>query len=266
MRPTRRPTEYQTFAPVGIGSDGAPTRLAASLKPDDAGLEGYLTLTYVLADRGMFFRPGAFTKTAVEQIDHTFHLLQHWPDLVLGKHAAAGEDRKGFRVAVQINEGKPLGAEVMSDYRFGIPYAWSVGFTVVADESGTEKDDKRLDRRTVPELANVPINELRAIKEARWFESSTVTWGSLEDAGPDVVQSAFDDDAIEHLLSALKAGTATQPQLAHAKEIAAALQSRAGAGSDHATRTEDDRDRRNDLVLVNATLARLRALGLETAA
>lgn len=258
MRPTRRPTEYQTFAPVGIASDGARTRLAANLQPDDPRLEGYLTLTYVLADRGMFFLPGAFKKTAKEQIDHTFHLLQHWPDLVLGKHVAAQEDDKGFRVTVQINEGKPLGAEVMSDYRFGIPYAWSVGFNIVRDRSGREADDPKLDRRAVPELKGMPITELRAIEEARWFESSTVTWGALEDAGPDVVQSAFNADVIDGLVAALQSGNATKDQLTQATQIATALQARAAAGSDHGTRPEGlvDRNRRSELALAYANWAR----------
>src|SRR4051812_6444043 len=105
MRPDRglrKPTEYQTLV-----AGGSPEhRLAATLLADKPGIEGYLTLTYTLADRGLFFLPGAFKKTAKEQLDHTFHLWQHWPDLVMGKHLSAQEDDTGFRVAVQINEDK----------------------------------------------------------------------------------------------------------------------------------------------------------------
>lgn len=272
MRPDRglrKPTEYLTLAAGGAPAAG----LKATLLDDQPGLEGYLTLTYVLADRGLFFLPGAFKKTAREQLHRTFHLWQHWPDLVLGKHVSAVEDETGFRVAVQINEDKDLGREIMSDYRFGIPYAWSVGFTAIRDRSGRESDEAKLDRRFVPpSLKGVPITELRAIEEARWFESSTVTWGSIENAGPDVVQAKeFDADMVSALIEALTNGTATPGQLANAERIANAWRDRAAAGGSephHGTRHEGDGDAtaleqsqpRRTLIEIRAAQARITAL------
>lgn len=272
MRPDRglrKPTEYQTL----VAGGSAEQRLKANLLADQPGIEGYLTLTYVLADRGLFFLPGAFKKTAKEQIDHTFHLWQHWPDLVLGKHVAAEEDEKGFRVAVQLNEDKDLGREIMSDYRFGIPYAWSVGFTAIRDRSGRESDEAKLDRRAVPQLKGIPITDLRAIEEARWFEGSTVTWGSLENAGPDVVQAReFEADMVSTLLDALTNDTATPGQLANAERIADAWRDRAAAGEQtlhHGTRHEGEGNAdeapteqtpRRSLMEIRAAQARITAL------
>jgi HK97 family phage prohead protease len=236
----RVPTEYEVS---GIPTSTANTSLAklgATLLPDESGLQGYLAPTYVLADRGLFFVPGAFKKTASEHMVGSHHLLYHWPDLIIGQQVAAEEDARGLKVVTKLNENIDLGREVMSNYRFGINYGWSLGFDSIKDRSGNANDDKLLDRSGVPFLKNVPINELRAIVEARGWEGSTVPWGSIEKARPDIVQSrsADLDDVLSQYLDDLKAGTLSTGQLTQLEAIAAELSGRAGAapeGETHST-------------------------------
>lgn len=211
----------------------SPDRVQLSLLPDEAGMVGYLAPKYVLSDRGTYFVKGAFERTAAAQIGKAHHLYQHWPDLTIGKHVAAQEDKVGLRVTVQLNEAKQLGADVMSDYRFGIPYGWSIGFDSVRDRSGTEDDDKRLDRSGVPHLANVPINELKAITEVRWWEGSTVTWGAIHSAGPDTIhrRSPADRFDLERFIEALRDGTLSERHYPLIDQLVAAWQERPGPGA-----------------------------------
>lgn len=212
-------------------------RVSLRLLPGEPGMVGYLAPKYVLSDRGTYFVKGAFEKTAQEQLGKAHHLYQHWPDLTIGKHVAAEEDKVGLRVTVQINEDKQLGRDVMSDYRFGIPYGWSIGFDPVKDRTGTEDDDKKLDRSGVPHLAHVPVNELRAITEVRWWEGSTVTWGAIHNAGPDTIQSRqrFTRADLAVLIAAVRDGTLGDEQFAQLNDLIEAMQTRAGAGTDHST-------------------------------
>lgn len=212
-------------------------RVSLQLLPGEPGMVGYLAPKYVLSDRGTFFVNGAFKKTATEQLKKAHHLYQHWPDLTIGKHTHAEEDKIGLRVTVQLNEEKQLGRDVMSDYRFGIPYGWSIGFDPLKDRTGTEDDDKKLDRSGVPHLKHVPINELRAIAETQWWEGSTVTWGAIHNAGPDTIQSRhrFRRADVAVLIAAVRDGTLTDEQLSQIDELIAARQTRAGAGDNHAT-------------------------------
>lgn len=238
-------------------------RLQLALLPGEPGMVGYLAPKYVLSDRGTYFVRGAFEKTAGEQLGKAHHLYQHWPDLTIGKHVAAEEDKVGLRVTVQINEDKQLGRDVMSDYRFGIPYGWSIGFDPVRDRSGTEDDDKKLDRSGVPHLANVPVNELRAITEVRWWEGSTVTWGAIHNAGPDTVQSRerFRRADLSILLQAVRDGTLTEEQDAQLRDLFTAWQIRAGAGENHSTPpAPDDVDLGLDIDLTLALLGAARSV------
>jgi HK97 family phage prohead protease len=211
-------------------------RAKLELMADEPGMIGYLAPKYVLTDYGTYFTDGAFTKTADEQGNKAHHLLQHWPDLIIGKHFGAEEDATGLKVTVKLNEEKQLAKDVMSDYRFGIDYGWSYGFDSVRDRSGTEADDKRLDRSGVPHLANVPINELRAINETRMWEGSTVTWGAIYNAGPDVIQRRKPSRAeLARITQAVKDGTLDAELYAQIDELIEAYAARAGAGEDHAT-------------------------------
>jgi hypothetical protein len=107
----------------------------------------------------------------------------------------------------------------------------------VRDRSGKDEDDAKLDLGGVPHLKNVPITELRAIEEVRWWEGSTVTWGAIHNAGPDTVQARqrFRRADVSLLIAAVRDGTLTPEQLSQIDELIAARQTRAGAGESHAT-------------------------------
>lgn len=232
--PDRIPPTYDTFDALTIGEDGAPEFLKAQPMSDKPGFDGYLVPWYTLSDRGSYFVPGAFKKTATERLKKAPHLWSHnmWQDLVPpGHHSAAIEDDKGFRISVLINEGIKEGADIMSALRFGSPLGLSVGFDGIRDRTGTEEDDAKLDRRTAPDYwKNVPITELRAITEARWWESSSVVFGAIATAKPDEVRSRA-ADTLQSLLSAITAGTLTPEQVIQAEAFVTAWQTRAAAGS-----------------------------------
>lgn len=228
---------------------GEPTQYAAKpklLEDGQPGLEGYLVPFYVLSDRGTYFVPGAFKRTLQENLFNAHHLYQHWPDLTLGKHVAGAEDRTGLRIAVQINEDKELGRDIMSDYRFGIPYGWSIGFDRLAFRSGTESDDKKLDRSGTRWYRDTPIEELTAITEAHMWESSTVSWGAIHNARPDTVLSRglpiTDVDDLEPIFQALRKGRMNPEQRRQIEALLATIPLRAAAGHDHGTREEGENE------------------------
>lgn len=233
--PERIPDSYETFDALTIGADGSTEFLAAQPLSDKPGFDGYLIPYYTLSDRGSFFVPGSGKKTARERLKLAPHLWSHnmWVDEVPpGHHVAAdADDPKGFRISVAMNEGIQRGAEIMSALRFGTPMGLSVGFDTVRDRSGTEDDDGKLDRRTAPGYwQNVPVNELRAITEFKWWESSSVVFGALATAKPDEVRSRS-ADTIQSLIAAIAAGTLSPEQERQAEAFVRAWEQRAAAGS-----------------------------------
>lgn len=248
--PKSIPASYETYDALTVDSDGAPQFLAATPLSDQPGFDAYLVPWYTLSDRGTFFVPGAFKKTAKEQLKNAPHLYQHDTWEPIGKHAAAFEDETGFRISVELNLDTPRGGQVYSNLKFGTPLGQSVGFDAIADRSGSEADDNLLNRKTAPDyLKNVPINELRAITQARWWESSTVTFGGIATAKPDVIHSAAESD-LAALLTGLKDGTLSAKQLAAVQEIVAAHQATAAAGEDHGTDELEARRKNRELQIV----------------
>jgi HK97 family phage prohead protease len=218
----RIPEQRETYDALTVTDDGVITFLAAKPNADNASFEANLIPWYTLSDRGTYFVPGSAKKTAKEQVKKAPHLFQHDTWEPIGNHAAAYEDDNGFRIAVNVNEGTQRGAELMSNLRFGVPLGVSVGFDTVADRSGTDADDAKLNRKAAPDFfKSVPVNELRAITEFRWWESSSVTFPGIGTAKPDVIHSAS-VDYLASLLTALKDGTATPEQLAAVQAIVAA--------------------------------------------
>lgn len=237
---------YETLT-VSPTWSGKPTEYAAKpklLEDGQPGLEGYLVPFYVLSDRGTFFVPGAFKRTLQENLFNAHHLYQHWADLTLGKHVAGVEDRVGLRIAVQINEDKELGRDIMSDYRFGIPYGWSIGFDRITWRSGTEKDNAKLDRSGTRWFRDTPIEDLTAITEAHMWESSTVSWGAIHNARPDVVMNRSippaQVDDLQPLYQALRRGKLSPDQRRQIEALLATIPLRAAAGSSHGTREESE--------------------------
>lgn len=263
------PPTYQTLDALTVDDDGAVTFLAAQPLSDKPGFDGYLVPFYVLSDRGSYFVPGALKKSAKERLKAAPHLYQHYTDEPIGRHTAAFEDEKGFRISVEINEATERGAELMSNLRFGVPLGLSIGFDPIADRSGTEADDAKLDRRLAPDyFKNIPINELRAITEARWWESSSVTFPALGSAKPDQIRSAHDPlgalaDDLPALLAAIKAGSLTPEQTAALDQLVAAYQARsAAAATQHGTDETEARRRRDQLAAALAAHGRLLAEGI----
>lgn len=254
----RIPESRQTYDALTVTDDGTVTFLAAQPLSDKPGFDAYLVPWYVLSDRGTFFVPGSAKKTAKEQLGKAPHLWQHDTWEPIGRHAAAFEDDTGFRISVEVNEGIRRGAELMSNLRFGTPLGVSIGFDPIGDRSGTAADDAKLNRKTAPAyLRDVPINELRAVTEFRWWESSTVTFPAIGTAKPDVIHAS--DELLATLLTALTDGTATAAQLATVEAIVAAYQ-RAAAGETAGTdelAARRERDRKTEAV---AALARYAGL------
>lgn len=258
--------ETLTVSPTWSGQDTAYKAKAKFLDDGQPGVEGYLVPFYVLSDYGTYFIPGAFKRTLQENLFNAHHLYMHWPDLTLGKHIGGVEDKIGLRIAVQLNEDKQLAADVMSDYRFGIPYGWSIGFDTLARRSGTPADDKKLDRSGVRWLRDTPIEDLTAITEAHMWESSTVTWGAIHSAKPDTVLNrsfalGSDFEQIEPLFQALRKGRMTPEQRRQIEALMATHPLRAAAGQDHGTREEGEHD--NEVVALEQIALEIEHLFLE---
>ena len=261
--PKPNPPKIETYDALAVEADGSIAFLKAEPLSDKPGFDGYLIPWYTLSDRGTFFVPGAAKKTAKERMAKTPHLYQHDTWEPIGRHEAAFEDDKGFRISVAVNEGTPRGAETMSNLRFGTPLGLSVGFDPIADRSGTEADDKLLNRKTAPSyFKDVPIGELRAITEFRWWESSTVTFAGIATAKPDVVHAST--ELLAALLQALKDGTASSEQLATVEQIVAAHRAAAAGaqGAPAGTGADGARRRTADIAAVLSRLAALRGQGI----
>lgn len=263
--PKPLPQTYETYDAL-VEIDGAVQYLAAQPLSDRPGFDGYLAPFHTLTDRGTFFVPGAFKKSARERMKIAPHLWQHDFSLEgpIGKHAAAFEDDIGFRISVDLNTETQRGAELLSNLRFGTPIGLSVGFDPIRDRSGTDDDDAKLDRRTAPDyLKTIPVNELRVITEARFWESSSVTFGGLATAKPDMVHRAIGEVDLAAIISGLTDGTLPADQLALVHEIVAAHERLAAAGTDHGTGTDQARpDPRSVLAAITAGKARLTAQGI----
>lgn len=260
IRPDR-----ETYDALTVEGDGTVAYLAVQPLSDKPGFDGYLVPFYTLSDRGTFFVPGSFRKTATERMRIAPHLWMHedWSQPI-GKHAAAFEDDIGFRISVEINERIPNGEQTLSNLRFGTPLGLSVGFDRIGDRSGTEADDKLLDRRTAPaSFKSVPINEFRAITEARWWESSSVVFGAIATAKPDMIHAA--GDAVASLMAALESGALDATQTQQITALVAAYQrfAAAGASDTHGTDAGIARpDRRSLLARIAAVNAELTSMGI----
>lgn len=257
MPPKLIPESRETYDAL-IATDDGVTFLAATPLSDKPGFDAYLIPWYVLSDRGTYFVPGAAKKTAKDQVNKAPHLWQHDTWEPIGKHVAAFEDDTGFRISVEVNEGTQRGTELMSNLRFGTPLGVSVGFDTIADRSGSDEDKKLLNRKAAPSfLKDIPINELRAITEFRWWESSSVTFPGIGTATPDTIHNAS-ETYLASLISALKDGTATATQLA---AVAAMVAARQDSAADPSTDEMEARrtQRQNEIVAATARYAGLLA-------
>lgn len=218
--------------------DGVVTLAPVKPMSDQPGYDALLVPWYQLDDRGSYFVPGALKKSARERLKKAPVLWEHDTFTPIGRHLVAEERDDGFYVAATVNETSRAGAEVMSNLRFGVPLGVSIGFQRLKQRPG--RDDDPVDRSmSPPYLQTVPVEELSAITEAKWWESSPVTFGALGRAKPVNVRSALSggegvmelNDYLREALAALRAGTLDEDALVVLGEIAAVHADLLAAGS-----------------------------------
>jgi len=265
------PSTIETFDALTTDALGQRVYLAADVIEDEAkrpvGFGGYLVPWYTLADRGIFFVPGSGTKTGEEQLAKAPVLYQHDTWEPIGRHTKVTEDGKGFRIETAINLETKRGAEVISNMAFGTPMGLSIGMDRMAWRSGTPEDDLLLDRSTAPTwLKNAPIEELVAITEFRWWESSVVTFAAIATAGADDLYLAAGGVDIAALTEALKRGQLSDTHRAAIDELVAAYHQLAADGDPTSTSAPEARlkQRRTELALIAARQAALVANGALT--
>lgn len=253
------PSSIEKFDALTTDTEGMVTFAGVEVLADDqgkpSGFAGMLVPYYVLSDRGIFFVPGSGKKTAREQQKQAPHLYQHDSYEPIGRHIAADDTDKGFRIEVAINKETHRGAEVMSNLAFGVPMGLSVGMLRLSDRSGTDADDKLLDRKSAPDYwKNVPINELRAVTQWRWWEGSTVTFAAIGTAKPSEVRLSanLDDFDIASITTALKAGELSDEQLEQLEELAAAYQAFAADPTSTSTGADEEAQRNRRIAVAQA--------------
>ena len=258
--------DREMYSFSAIGEDGLDL-YAPKPMSTEPGLEGYLVPYYVLSDRGTFFVPGSFKKTAEERLRKAPHLYQHYGPMI-GTHIAAdAADQKGFRIAVAMNEDIPEGAEVMSNHRFAAErgnqaYQFSVGVDRIQWRNGEPKDDAKLDRSYAPAyLQGIPITELVAYTEAKWWESSSVTFAGIGNAQPDIIHSKA-PALIAGWIEQLKNGTMEESLGRELSQLVAAYQEAGAAPPDEGTHSAEtgapQKRQRADVMAALATYAGLR--------
>lgn len=169
---------------------GIETESKLAAMSDQPGYDALLIPWWQLDPHGNFFVPGSAKKTVKERLKKQPVLFEHDTWLPIGKHENGEEREDGLYVSAAINEGVQQGAEVMSNLRFGVPLAVSVGFERVQQRQGTKDDDSKVDRSKSPRyLKDVPIEELTAITEFKFWEHSTVTFPGLGSAKPINIRS-----------------------------------------------------------------------------
>jgi HK97 family phage prohead protease len=229
-----------------ISQNGAIELRAVTPLNDQPGFDGYILTWNTVDDRGTFFTKGSAKKSIKERGMDAPHLWMHQAGslfggdvpLPIGRHTSIEEDDIGVRVSVALNEDQTKGAEVLSALRFGNKLGLSFGFDRLGDRSANDKD--KLDLSVAPDwVKKVPTNELRAITEFRFWESSSVIFGSNAKAKPTKIRSLLeitDPAEWEQFLNDLRAGTLDHEMQARIDQIVAAEQVRAaGTGQNHPT-------------------------------
>jgi HK97 family phage prohead protease len=137
-----------------------------SLKDVDVNsrtVTGYFASFNTLDSDGDVFMPGAFAKSLNENKDRILHLLQHNPNLPLGRPNVLHEDTQGLYFETTFPEQKNGGyiEDTLKLYRDGVYNEHSVGFQLIRAASG-----------------NADGKSANLINEAKLWEGSTVTWGA----------------------------------------------------------------------------------------
>jgi len=137
-----------------------------SLKDVDVNsrtVTGYFASFNTLDSDGDVFMPGAFSKSLNENKNRILHLLQHNPNLPLGRPNVLQEDSNGLYFETTFPE-QPNGGyieDTLKLYRDGVYNEHSVGFQLIKATSGSSE-----------------TKGANCITEAKLWEGSTVTWGA----------------------------------------------------------------------------------------
>lgn len=124
---------------------------------------GYFASFNTLDSDGDVFMPGAFAKSLNENRQRILHLLQHNPNLPLGRPNVLQEDAHGLYFETTFPE-QPNGGyieDTLKLYRDGVYNEHSVGFQLI---KATQGDNQ--------------AKGANCITEAKLWEGSTVTWGA----------------------------------------------------------------------------------------
>lgn len=254
-RPSARPVissvEIRT-ALAPSGDEGiAPVRLEARAAAADdplagvPGYDGYFCTWNTVDHHGTFFTRGAFKKTVAERASSAPVLWHHIPELPIGRHEEIREDRTGVFARTRLIEGVQQADEAMALLRGGVVLGYSFGFKTVKDRPATEAD--QIDFSVAPSWArDAPRDEIRAITEVAFWESSPVTFASNEKAAPTAVRALEERSLLAALLAAIASDSLDPTDERLIRQLADAWTARAEAGivapdatDDHSTPVPD---------------------------
>lgn len=212
--------EYRTFTDLDIrAADDVP------------GFSGYASHWWSADSYWTAMAPGAFKKSIRERGDRIPVLAQHDPGKPIGYHRSLKEDKTGLAVDVALVDDGSDGSVTMKRLRGGIPFGLSFGFQTVKDRSA--EDDDPID---VSQLGKgVKASDIRVITEVKLWETSVVTFPANEAATINAVRHQQSIDYLSTLIESMRAGTASDDQLAQIEQLVTAYQTRAGAGETHST-------------------------------
>lgn len=193
------------------------------------GYDGYFCTWNTVDAFGTFFTKGAFKKSLIERAAVAPVLWQHDRDRPIGTHLEIKETKEGVFARTKLIEGVTAADDALLLLRHGVHLGLSFGFQTIKDRAATEED--AIDFSVAPAwCAAAPREEIRAITEVAFWESSPVTFAANEKAAPSKVRALTDLDLLRALVLALRAGTLDEGQTVLISQIVAAHAERAGAG------------------------------------
>lgn len=247
---------------VGDGSI-APQTIALRAEPTDGeripGYDGHFCTWNTVDAFGTFFTRGAFKKSLIERAAVAPVLWQHDRDMPIGTHLEIKEDKQGVFARTKLIEGVAKADDALLLMRHGVHLGLSFGFQTVKDRAATEDDE--IDFSVAPAwCAAAPRDEIRAITEVAFWESSPVTFAANEKAAPSKVRALTDSDVLRALVLALRFGVLDEEQTHFVNQIVAAHAERAGAGIEVANApghsTQEDVQARQRQIALTAALAK----------
>lgn len=246
--PSRTAADETRFALIA-GGDGPELRaVTAAADTAEPSVDIRITTWNTVDDRGSFFVPGSFKKSLKERAAEAPVLYAHdfWGSVPIGitDEKASGEDADGVVIRGLFN-GTALSNDVYQHLTFAADHGKrglgaSFGFTAIRSRSGDPKKDKNLDMSVAPDWASLmPITDLRAIEELRYYEASLLIFGSNEKAGPIAVRSRAWLHDLAMLERAIDAGDITDDVRTELGAVASLLTRKAAgadqSNDDHAT-------------------------------